>query len=1453
MTFANPAALLLLLTIPLLLLLRSVRRPRRKQMVPSLLLWGSGSPPQPSWAFLRRFPVDLLLLLQILFLLLVSLALARPQLAWRQTGIQRMAIVLDTSASMQATDVLPSRFKAAQVEALTMLDRLDSGREVLVMEAGVRPMVHQRFTADRERARMALNRLTPQDGKGAIVEALELLNTLAGDGPLEVHLFTDGAFDRLPWFPREEQVFAMHRVGTRSHNVGITNFRIRKSYYSPSRYELFIGMINSAPKTMTFPLVLSIEGKRLHTEQVTLPARTRRGLVIPVLHRGGGVLEARLKLADDLEIDNRASAIIPPLRTLRVLLVSEGNLFLEKALKADPQIEVTSVEPEAFPQAREGQDLVVLDRYSPSSIPPGRYLLIRSVPGNAPIEVLGRIRAPKIVDWDRGHPVMRYLDLSQVVLEAALKVRPLAGARTLIESQLTPLALAFHQGGYRLVFLGFDPVKSDLPLRAAFPLFVSNALRWLYPTRIEDLGLQGAVGVPLKVPLDPTIEQVTFLDRDTKERAVPILNGQAYLPSLRRAGVYQIRGREWRRQIALNLTDEAESDLTPRVSLPSRRAREGYGGFEATWELEWLLLSLALGVLGLESLLAYRRGQRGHVFVTLRGIGLLCLVWALTGPSLSRAADRLNVLFLWDRSDSIPFAEQIRAWEFMQETLKYREGGDTAGLITFATRSRIDVPPSRDPDFTERPDAPLEGEATELAGALRTALSSLPAEGQPRIVLLSDGHDSSGRVLKEIITAQEQGVEVHALPLGAWREGEVLLERLNLPREVKQGESFLLRLIVFSAGEGTSRITLSRNGEFLGAQTVRLAPGKNVFTYRQSLRKVGFHTYQASLETPGDVVEANNRALGVVAVRGHPRILFAEKDREEARHLVKVLKAQEIEVDVIGPDKIPRDLPPLLRYDTVILSNVSALHLSRPQMELMRSYVRDHGGGLIMLGGEESFGLGGYYHTPVEEALPVTMEARQRVEVPSLAVVLLIDRSGSMDTGAGRFTKLELAKEAAQLVVELLDRRSEVGVLAFDTAPAWIVPIQPVLDRERIRHNIATIRSGGGTDMFPAVKEAYQRLFQMKARLKHLILLSDGQSAAGDFASLTRRMARDRITVSTVAIGRDADTHLLRDISRWGRGRYYYSDDARSLPRIFTLEAQLASGSAVVEGPFLPVVTAPLHEILQQVDWRTAPPLGGHVATTPRATAELLLASPQGDPLLAVWRYGLGRSAVFTSDAKARWGVLWLKWKGFPRLFAQLIRWTLRRGQQQELFAAFDRTKDRGVVTVEAVNPRGGFLNFLDARVGIITADNERMVVDLPQVAPGRYEGAFPLKGEGVYLLGVIERRGGKTLHSELGSLVLPTAPEHRTLGLNLPLLEEVVGLTGGRFLKTAEEVFRLDRRPSMVSTPLWPYLVVASLLLFFVEYLSRRFRRQELTEGVPSKRQRVVPPPRLVKGRRRR
>ncbi|MGH7357773.1 MAG: VWA domain-containing protein, partial [Candidatus Rokuibacteriota bacterium] len=438
--------------------------------------------------------------------------------------------------------------------------------------------------------------------------------------------------------------------------------------------------------------------------------------------------------------------------------------------------------------------------------------------------------------------------------------------------------------------------------------------------------------------------------------------------------------------------------------------------------------------------------------------------------------------------------------------------------------------------------------------------------------------------------------------------------------------------------------------------------------------------------------------------------------------------------------------------------------------------------------------------------------------------VLSIDRSGSMAMSTDeKITKLDLAKEAGHLVVDLLDERNEVGVLSFDTEFVWHVPIQPAKNKQQIHREISAIKAGGGTDGYPAVREAYKALFDRDALLKHVIFLSDGQMTRGDFASLVRRMVKDKITVSGVAIGSDADVSLMSDVSKWGRGRFYFTEETSTVPRIFTLETQLASKASLIEQPFKAVVTGPQHETIQDIDWPKAPPLGGYVATSIKSTADQVLMTHQEDPLLAAWRYGLGRSVAFTADAKAKWGVLWLRWGSYNKFWAQVVRWTLRANTRSDTTVAVERRDGQAVVTVDGIDTKGEFINFLDGQLGVVNPDKRQSVAELEQVGPGRYRGTFAARDEGVYLAGLTTRREQQMFGSQIVGTVVPYAQEYRELGANESFLREISELTGGGPLADPKEAFTANRRRSRIPTDLWPWLAGLVTLALVPEIAMRR------------------------------
>jgi uncharacterized membrane protein/secreted protein with Ig-like and vWFA domain len=1426
MSFLAPLALSLFgLAVPLVLLY-FIRLRRREQRVSSLLLWQALAQEPKAPALFQRFQRDPLLILQLLALAAAALALARPVVTLLGEGERKVVIVLDTSASMKARDVAPSRFEAARDAATALVRGLREGTAVMVIEAGTQPKVAAALGRDHGRALAAINAAAARDLPNRLAEAIRTARGLIGDDPgAEIHVFTDGAFAAAP--AAEDPRIRWIGVGRRSDNVGITKLAVRRTYRGVGNYEAYVSLANFSGEAQSFSFTLRRDGRAIVERAVTLAPQVHRSLILPFRHSRAAHITAELGIDDDLRADNVAHAVLPPPRNVAVTLVSHGNRFLENVLRTDPEVALQVVTPERYAGGMGDADVVVLDSVTPPRVGPGRYIFVNVVPPDVPIELLGRVERPAVVDWDRAHAVMRHVEFSKVAVAQAMRLRPLAPGRALVETLSGPLIYALEEPERRALLLGFDLFEADLPLRVAFPLIMSNAIRWLHPS--GHASLEFAAGQPLVVPVAHGIEAARFITPSGRTADARVVRGAASYSDTDEAGLYTVVTARGSTRVAVNLMDADESNLAPQ-QLPATPAAAAAVLVPVERELWLYFVALAVFLFVLEGLLYWRRetagrlrlpeGAGGRWALALRGATVVALATALFAPTISRFADRMNVVFLLDVSDSLSQAARARALRFVEEAVAARRADDRHGVVVFGADAAVAQPPAAHAGV-ELAEVKVDGRGTNIFQAIQLAAALLPPDQANRIVLLSDGRQNAGDALAAARAAKSAGADLRYVlaPLGF--EQEVVAQELILPQEVKFGEPFHARLVAWSHTEADGRVSLFRNGEFVGSQRVRLTPGKNVLSYRQALELEGVHVYQAVIEVAGDTIEQNNRAVGTVLVRGRPRVLIADRDRRHAQPLAAALRSQRIEVAVVEPSGIPKDLAP---YDGVILSDVSAVRLNRRQMAQIRDYVRDRGGGLIMVGGEESFGLGGYYRTPIEEALPVTMEVRQKVDIPNLSIVLSIDRSGSMSmAGSSKLTPLDLAKEAAHLVVDLLDARTEVGVQSWDTEAHWTVPLGPARNKTQIYNAIASLKAGGGTNGFPALNEAHRVLGPRPATLKHVIFLSDGQMFRQDFQDLVTRMARDQITVSTVALGTGSDQTLMANIARWGRGRYYYTEDTQTITRIFALETQLASDATMVEQPFRPRVADAGHEAMQDIDWKRVPTLGGYVATSAKASAAELLTSHRDDPVLATWRYGLGRAAAFTSDANARWAGAWLQWPEFNKFWSQLVRWTLRSAQTGDTAVSVVRRDGHGEVFVDAIDANGAFINFLETEVGVVAPDRSRTVIDLEQVGPGRYLGRFAATQEGVYLVGMTQRKGDRVLGSQLTGLVVPYAEELRELGPDENLLKELAEATGGSELSDPRDVFREARRPFRVAVDIWPWLVVLAAALVLPEIALRR------------------------------
>jgi len=479
--------------------------------------------------------------------------------------------------------------------------------------------------------------------------------------------------------------------------------------------------------------------------------------------------------------------------------------------------------------------------------------------------------------------------------------------------------------------------------------------------------------------------------------------------------------------------------------------------------------------------------------------------------------------------------------------------------------------------------------------------------------------------------------------------------------------------------------------------------------------------------------------------------------------------------------------------------------------------VQDLGGGFMMLGGEQSFGLGGYYKSVLEEILPVRSDFEKEKEKPSLGMAIVIDKSGSMGGD-----KIEMAKTAARSAVELLGNSDQVAIIAFDGDTYVMSEMQSAGNKGRISDEISRIDASGGTVMYPAMEKAYEMLVATPARLKHVIMLTDGISSPGDFLGLASTMQAARITCSTVAVGNDADKDLLEEISRTGQGRFYITDDPAAIPQIFAKETVTASKSAIDEQPFVPQVVRTT-QTFADLDLENAPFLLGYVMTRPKPTCEVILASEKGDPVLVWWRYGLGMTVAFTSDAKARWAAEWLTWPGYSKFWSQLARHAMRKSDAKGIAVEVTQRGGRATLTLDAIDAAGRFVNAAETEMTLIDPQLATKKLPLSQTAPGRYFAEIETPLSGPYHVELTQKVNGQVLYQQSRGLSVGYSDELRLKPTNEALLQSIAASSGGKYNVAAADCFASTDRVATRPTPLWSWLVSAAALLLVLDVALRR------------------------------
>ena len=802
------------------------------------------------------------------------------------------------------------------------------------------------------------------------------------------------------------------------------------------------------------------------------------------------------------------------------------------------------------------------------------------------------------------------------------------------------------------------------------------------------------------------------------------------------------------------------------------------------------------------------RVTRRHALL-LKTLCLAAIALALSGPAINTVETKVALTVLVDTSASVPEADLRRAAS-IAAGLERARGRNLVQVIPFARRTLPTQP------ATSIKIAPGEaGRATNLEVAIRDAVAASPEGLVPRIALISDGRENMGSAARAAWQARSLGIPVDTYALAGRPRPALLLEAVRMPSIVFSGERFPIELTVRSPSAGRATVELSAEGRSLGASPVDLAPGENLLRLQTSLATSGVVEIAGALKA-GPLGELQFHQA--ITLR-RPRLLLLSQDPPgQDTHLASALNASQFEISEA------RDLPAsgLDSYQIVLFNNWDLESIPPAQKVNLEEYVKQ-GGGLLVIGGErnvyvEKKGA----EDALDRVLPAKLAPPRSPE--GTAVVLIIDKSSSME---GK--KMELARIAAIGVVENLRPVDLVGVLIFDNSFQWAVPIRRAEDRSLIKRLIAGVTPDGGTQIAPALTEAYRRIAPQQATFKHVVLLTDGISEEGDSMALAREAAQNKVTISTVGLGQDVNRAYLDKVASLAKGKSYFLVDPSGLEQILLRDVMEHTGSTAVERPTQPTVMSEA-EILQGIDMEKAPALKGYVRFIAKPNADAVLTIERKDPLFVRWQYGLGRSAVFTSDAKARWAADWVSWPSYDRFWANVTRDLLPHAQPVEAWLEYDSATDEVIAHYRM--GRGVAEPAKAPDIYLFGPDNLRRPFPLKKMAAGAWRGAVPASGrKGLFRARPLEETRA---FPEIGLYL--QEEELTEFGSNPGLLRQISSFTGGRFEPPPARAFETASRSIPSTVRLWPFLLALAIALNIAELVQRKWKGlRELFSRAPS------------------
>ena len=804
------------------------------------------------------------------------------------------------------------------------------------------------------------------------------------------------------------------------------------------------------------------------------------------------------------------------------------------------------------------------------------------------------------------------------------------------------------------------------------------------------------------------------------------------------------------------------------------------------------------------------------VFIS-RILILMLIVIGICDITINLKGKNICTVFVLDVSDSMSNFKS-EGIKFIDNAIKEIPKNNKAGVIVFGDNAAVDKFMDKSKEYKEIKSAPTIN-STNIEDAINSSLGLFDKGSAKRIVLITDGEENKGDLLKSIPVIKKENIDLKVYKVDNAIGDEAYVEEVKVPDNISMGEEFSVITKIQSNVQTKAKLTRFSGRDKKGEQEVQLEKGSNTFVFKDVQTTGGFKSYRVLIEPDKDSNKNNNEFSCFTNVISKPNILVIEGSQGSSAGVVETLKAANSQFNVILASGAPRSLNELLEYKTIIFSDVHVDDLNKGFMENIESYVKDYGGGVVTFGGKSSYALGGYKDTALEKILPVNMDKKGKNEVPQISISLVIDKSGSMSGGEESVSKLTLAKEAAMRSLDNLRAIDEINVIAFDDKYQKVVERQKVNDKEEIKGMIAGIASGGGTSIYPALEEAYKTQAESNAKIKHIILLTDGHDAFGisNYSDLIGNINNAGITLSTVSVGEDADSTLLERLAEMGKGRTYHTDKYTDIPRIFAKEVLLSTGTYIINEEFTPKVVSN-HEILNGVLADSSlPTLLGYVGTSIKDKAIEILSSSHDEPILAANQYGLGKTVSWTSDISGEWSGNFLTWNKGAQLIKNSIYWTIP-DLSDEGKVSITQSGNEAVVEFYSDSVKDG-----SKIKGIYNSETgESEEIELNQEEPGKFVGRVKLSKLGFYTFNIREENRGEILNNYNGAFSFQYSDEYK-FNESKDKVNILVNEVKGSFINKAKDIFKGELKSSYKPVNLTVPALICAILLFISDIAYRR------------------------------